>query len=353
MLVRELKLRPNKKLEKTINTWLFQLSGVYNWGIRKIEQDANDSIYYSKMEFQNLLANHSGKIEIPSHTLQGVLVQAWDAWDKCFKKIRQRPRFKSVRNKLNSIPFPDPIKSINFEKKTISLPNLGKLRFHKQEIPSGKIKRARIVKKASGYYVQLTIDTVHEFKVKETDSKVGIDTGFKDLAILSNGDKYENNRYYVKGQKRLAQAQLGKNKKLTARLQERNKNRRKDYNHKVSKDIVSKHSEIYITNDNLKGMSNKFGKSVGDAGISQLRNFILYKSVIHGRKAELVDSRHTTMTCSVCGALTGPTGLSQLNVRHWECACGARHDRDVNAACVILNVGLGYNLVSKGDKYVA
>jgi IS605 OrfB family transposase len=352
MIIRELKLRPNKKLEEVVNTWLFQLSGVYNWGIRKIEQDAMDNIYFSKMEFQNLLSNHSNKVGIPSHTLQAVLVQAWDAWDKCFKKIRKKPRFKSVRNKTTSIPFPDPIKSINFEKKTISLPSLGKLRFYKQDLPSGKIKRARIVKKASGYYVQLTIDAKHQFKVKETDSKVGIDTGFKDLAILSDGTKYENNRYYVKGQKRLAQAQRGKNKKLTARLHERNKNRRKDYNHKVSKDIVSKHSEIYITNDNIKGMSKKFGKSVGDAGISQLRNFISYKSAAHGRKMELVDSKYTTMTCSVCGALSGPTGLSELNVRHWECACGAQHDRDVNAARVILNVGLGYSLVSKGDRNV-
>ena len=56
----------------------------------------------------------------------------------------------------------------------------------------------------------------------------------------------------------------------------------------------------------------------------------------------MVRVRHT---CSNCGALTGPTGLDKLAVRNWECsACGVQHDRDINAAKVILNFGLGYSL---------
>jgi transposase len=132
---------------------------------------------------------------------------------------------------------------------------------------------------------------------------------------------------------------------LTARLHERIKYRRRDYNHKISRFIVEDYSEIYITNDNLRGQSKIFGKSVSDAGISQLRQFISYKSDIHSRKFVLVDSKHTTMTCSVCGSLTGPTGLDKLAVRNWECSvCGVQHDRDINSAKVILNFGLGYSL---------
>jgi transposase len=65
----------------------------------------------------------------------------------------------------------------------------------------------------------------------------------------------------------------------------------------VSRRIVENYSEIYCTNDNLKGQAKKFGKSVGDAGISQLRQFISYKSDNHGRRFGLVDSAKTTMTC--------------------------------------------------------
>ena len=92
-----------------------------------------------------------------------------------------------------------------------------------------------------------------------------------------------------------------------------------------------------------------FGKSIQDAGIAQLRQFILYKGDVHGRKCVLVDSKNTTMTCSNCGALTGPAGLLGLAVRNWECgACGAQHDRDINAAKVILNTGLGWSLDNAG-----
>jgi transposase len=345
MLTRELKLRLTTKQKNLLNQWLFNLTGVYNWAIRKIELNADNQIYFSRFDFRNALSNHGKILGIPSHTIQGVLDQAYITWQLCFKKIFERPKLKSVRNKLNSIPFPDPIPLYRISNKIIRIPRLGKVRYFKQKLPNGEIKRARILKRASGWYLQLTIDAVHKFPVENTDQKVGIDTGFKHLAVLSDGTKFSNQRNFIKGQKRLAQAQRGKKKQLIARLHERIKFRRRDYNHKVSRWIVQNYSEIYITNDNLRGQSKIFGKSVSDAGISQLRQFILYKSDVHSRKCVLVDSKHTTMTCSNCGSLTGPTGLNKLAVRNWECsACGAQHDRDVNAARTILNFGLGYSL---------
>ena len=349
MLTRELKLRLTKKQKNLLNQWLFNLTGVYNWAIRKIELDAQNKIYFSRFDFISLLTNHSKKLGIPSHTIYGILDRAYLAWQLCFKKISGKPKLKSIRNKLNSIPFPDPIPISRVSDKTIRIPKLGKVRYFKQKLPGGKIKCARILKRASGWYLQLIIDTVHKFSVENTDQKVGIDTGFKHLAVLSDGTKFDNLRSFVKGQKRLAQAQRGKRKKLTARLHERIKYKRKDYNHKVSRFIVENYSEIYITNDNLRGQSKIFGKSVSDAGISQLRQYIFYKSDVHSRKCVLVDSKNTTMTCSNCGLLTGPTGLNKLVVRNWECsACGAQHDRDINAARTILNFGLGYSLDTTG-----
>jgi IS605 OrfB family transposase len=229
------------------------------------------------------------------------------------------------------------------------LPIVGSVKYYKQALPDGKIKRARIVKKASGWYCQLAIEANYTFPVKDTEQVVGIDTGFHDLAILSDGQRYPNHREFIKGQKRLAQAQRGRRKKLAARLNERTSNRRKDYNHKVSRQIVENFKEIYITNDNLRKQAKIFGKSVSDAGISQLRQFISYKSDNHGRKCVLVDSKYTTMTCSICGALTGPKGKDELAVRFWECSvCGTQHDRDINAANVILKTGLGWSLDNAG-----
>ena len=345
MIVRELKLKLTNAQENHLNKMLFQCVGLFNLITRRIKLDAKDKIYHSKYELFNQFVGHSKKTDLHSRTIQSIIEQAYTSWDKCFKKLAKEPRLKSVRNKLNSIPFPDPVLRNKVKERKIKIPKIGFVRFYIQDIPEGKIKLSRVIKRASGWYLQLTIDASHTFEVKDTDDKIGIDTGFTHLITLSNGIKYDNQRNYIKGQNRLAQAQRGKRKHLSSRLQERIKNRRKDHNHKVSREIVQNYKEIYITKDNLRNQAKIFGKSVSDAGISQLRQFILYKSENHGRKCVLVDSKNTTLTCSCCGSLTGPKGLSGLSVRNWECSeCGAVLDRDINSANVILNFGLGRNL---------
>jgi len=341
MIVRQLKLKLTKKQETTLDMWLWHLTGVWNWAIKKIELDARDRVYHSQKDFQNLLSNHSDRLDIPSHTLQGVLSQAYLAWQRCFHKQSKKPRLKGQRNKLASIPFPDPFRQP--KDNMISIPGLGKVRYYKQDLPEAKIKCGRIVKRASGWYLCLWLDTVHSFPVQDTDKAVGIDPGFHTLLTLSNGTKFENPRELRAGAKRLAQAQRGHDKQLSARLQERQANRRKDRNHKISRKLVENYKTIYHSNDNFKKMSRTgFGKSVSEAGLNQLIGMLTYKSTTSGRKCIPVNSPYTTMTCSNCGNLTGPTGLSGLAVRQWECSvCGTQHDRDINSAVQVLKAGVG------------
>lgn len=340
MIIRQLKLKLNKSQENQLNDWLWNLTGIYNWSIRKIELAAKDKIYYSPKTFQNLLADHGKKLDIPSHTIQGILIQAHTAWQRCFKKIAKKPKFKGQRNKLNSIPFIDPIKSPIDSR--VGIPGIGKIRFHKQGLPEGKIKCGRIVKRASGWYLCLWIDTVHSFKVKDTDKQVGIDPGFSTLLTLSDGAKIENPRELRKGALRYAQAQRGKCLKLAARLQEKQGNRRQDRNHKISRKLIEEHKTIFYSDDNFKGMSKKFGKSVSEASLGQLIGMLNYKGRIASRNIVPINSRFTTMTCSTCGAISGPKGWAGLKVRDWRCSeCGSDHDRDINAAMVVFKTGAG------------
>jgi putative transposase len=340
VIVRTLKLRPTKKQETTLDGWLWNLTGLYNFAIKRIGNDAQDKIYHSGFDCQNWIADHSKRMEIPSHTMQGTLSQAYNAWHRCFKKLAKKPRLKGQRNKLNSIPFPDPIrKPIGNH---IGLQGLGKMRFHKQELPDAKIKNGRIVKKASGWYLCLWLDCENVFPVQDTDKAVGVDPGFKTLLTLSDGTKIENPRELSKGANRLAQAQRGNRKKLVARLQERQANRRNDRNHKISRKLVEQNKMICYSDDNFKGMSKRFGKSVSEAGLGDLIGKIAYKSKTCGRNLIAVNSKFTTMRCAECGSLTtGPHGLSGLAVRQWDCACVAHLDRDVNAAKNVLSAGLG------------
>lgn len=339
MIVRTLKLKLTKEQENILTGWLWNLTGVWNWAIKKIGNDAQDKVYHSAFDFQNILKGHGDKIGIPSHTLQGICCQAHAAWKRCFKKIAKAPRLKGNRNKLNSIPFPDPIKTPADNR--VSIPLVGSVKYHKQELPSGKIKCGRVIKRSSGWYLALWIDATHKFPVKETSTMVGIDPGFSSLLTLSTGTKIENPRELRKGAERYAQAQRGNDKQLSARLQERQANRRKDRNHKISRWLVENYKTICYSDDNFKEMAKQLGKSVSEASLGNLIGLLSYKSSICGRTLIPVNSAFTTMTCSACGAKSGPTGWGKLAVRQWDCACGARHDRDCNAAKNVLFAGLG------------
>jgi putative transposase len=350
MIVSTLKLRLNKRQESTLDGWLWNLTGVWNWAIKKIEYNARDKIYFSGFDFANLLADHGKKLGIPSHTIQGILSQAHTAWSRCFKKIGGKPRLKGQRNKLNSISFPDRIYPP--KENHISIPGIGKVRYHKQEIPKGTIKNGRIIKRASGWYLCLFIDSQREPIVCTGNGQVGIDPGFKSLLTLSTGEKIEHPRELELASKRLAQAQRGHDLALASRIQERIANQKKDRNHKLSLRLVKENKLIAFSKDNIKGIAKKFGKSVSSSGHYQLRQMISYKSSSCGRKYVEPDSRNSTRMCATCKALTGPTGLSQLSVRHWDCACGAHNDRDVNSAVNVLNAGAGA-AHEKGLRHVA
>jgi putative transposase len=335
----QLKLRLTKAQERELETWLYHLTSVWNWAIRKIELNAKDKIYFSRMEFRNLLAGHSVKLGIPSHVMQGVLDTAHESWSRCFKRAAGRPRLKGMRRPLNSIPFPDPLKEPKGNR--LTLRGIGSLRFHKMAIPAGSIKRSRICKRASGWYLCLIIKGQPKPIERTANGIIGIDPGFGNLLTTSDGEVIEHPRELEAGAARLAQAQRGKNKRLSARIQERIRNRRKDRNHKLSRRLVTENVTILFSSDNIKGIAKRFGKSVASSGHAQLRWMLRYKSLIGGTEYIEVDSRRSTMTCSNCGAQSGPTGLSGLAVRQWRCACGAQHDRDVNAAINTLLAGAG------------
>lgn len=340
MIQCQLKLRLCKTQERQVEQWLFHLASVYNFAVRKIELNAKDSIYFSKHDFANLLAGHSERIGIPSHTLQGVLCTVHGAWRRCFQRIGGKPRLKGARNRLTSIPFPDPIRRLATGR--IYLPGFGPVRFHRMEIPEGPIKCGRLVKRASGYYLCVFIEADPNPVHRIASGAIGIDPGFSNLLTTSDGEAIEHPRELEVAANRLGQAQRGLSRALVARLQERIANRRKDRNHKLSRRLISENTTIVFSKDRHAAIAKRFGKSVTSSGHAQLRHMLSYKSPTSGTTYIEVDSKNSTRLCSSCGALSGPTGLAGLSVRHWVCPCGAEHDRDVNAAINTLKAGAGF-----------
>lgn len=345
MIQVQLKLILRPAQERRLERWLWHLTGVWNWCVRKIELDAKDGIYHTAFDFTYLLKGHYRKIGIPGEVLIGVTDMAVLSWRRCFEKQGGQPRMKGRRNRMNSIPFKRPIVRPTGDR--ISVFGFKGLKFHRQDIPEGRIKAGRIVKRASGWYLCLFVDAEPKAIQAIGAGEVGIDPGFSSLLTLSTGEKVSHPRELEAGAVRLGQAQRGRRSGLTARLLERQGNRRRNRNHHLSRRLVAANALIAFSADRHSSIARRFGKSVTSSSHYQLRQMLSYKCRTGGRKFIEVASRNSTRTCSACRALTGPAGWLGLKVRQWVCpTCGVEHDRDVNAAINTLNAALGMSVKS-------
>jgi IS605 OrfB family transposase len=119
-------------------------------------------------------------------------------------------------------------------------------------------------------------------------------------------------------------------------------NRRKDFLHKLSTRLVKAYGAISVGNVNASALAKtRLAKSVLDAGWSTFRSMLLYKCADAGVWFDEVDEAFfSTQTCSRCNSRAGPKGRKDLGVRGWQCTvCEAVHDRNVNAAHIILAAG--------------
>jgi len=341
MIQRQLKLRLTKAQERRFERWLWHLTGVYNWASRKVEMNRQLSTY----DLQSLLRGHSVRMVIPAHVMRATAVTAHLSWRRYSKGLAGRPKLKSRRNRLASIPFDsaDSVQVVSTSR--VKLRGCEPIRFHKQDLPPGLVSSGRVVKRASGWYLCLFIHAESNAILVVGDGIVGIDPGFSTLLTLSTGEKIEHPRELYAGAQRLAQAQRGGRSKLVARLHERQWNRRRNRNHHISRRLIAENAVIVWSKDSTAGIQRIFGKSVAAAAHHQLRAMLAHKCRTGGRRYLEVSGRNSTRACSACGALSGPTGYAGLSVRVWVCTtCGVEHDRDVNAAVNTLKAGAGIAL---------
>ena len=172
---------------------------------------------------------------------------------------------------------------------------------------------------------------------------VGVDPGLKVTAKCSDGQVLEG-RTYRRHEKALAAARRARRKRRARAIHATIRNQRQDALHKFSTGLVRQYGEIRIGDaSSAKLVKTKMAKSVLDASWASLKTMLEYKSRQAGIVYTEVNEAYTTRRCSECGSLSGPQGLGGLSVRVWQCVeCGARHDRDVNAARNICRLGAGH-----------
>ncbi len=128
---------------------------------------------------------------------------------------------------------------------------------------------------------------------------------------------------------------------IVAKLHEKVANQRKDFLHKLSREITNSYDAVCIESLNMQGMSKalNFGKSVNDNSWGMLTTFLDYKLKEEGKSLIKIDKWFpSSKMCSHCGNVKQNLQLSE---RTYVCEhCGTIINRDVNAAINIKNEGM-------------
>jgi IS605 OrfB family transposase len=173
--------------------------------------------------------------------------------------------------------------------------------------------------------------------------QIGIDLGLKDIATCSNGLKLKNKQIYRHLEEKLGKVQRANEKSRVRAMHAKIKHRRLDAIHKFTTRLVRENAFIVVGNVSSSSLAKtKMAKSVLDAGWFMPKTQLDYKSKAMQAEFIEVNETYTTQACSCCGAISSssPKGRAGLGIRKWTCAaCGAHHDRDVNAAMNILALG--------------
>ena len=329
--------------------------------------DMNNLLPRLKQEYPFLKDSDAGSLQVSNHNL----VQAFKM---LFKHQGGYPRFKSRHSAKQSYTGKDGKYVHKVAKRYMKIPKLGNIRTSKtNRLKDCKIKRYTLSLEPTGsYYLSLIVEDNSIKPLEKIGAVVGIDMGVADLAITSDGKKYESFKpTYLERQAAKWQSKFNKRKhratvkirqwnhnhktfkkelddysnwqraRVTkARYQAKIANKRKDYLHKITTELVKSYDVIVMEDLRAKNLlkNHSLANSISNQSWREFREMLEYKCKWYGKKLIKVSPNYTSQICSNCGY---HSGKKPLDVREWTCPnCGTHHDRDINAAVNILNKGL-------------
>ena len=296
--------------------------------------------------------NYPELAHVYSQVLQQVLNTVEKAFVGMWEQGRGFPRFKKL-GRMRSFLFPQ-FASCPIKGEEIKLPSLGRvmLRLHRP-IPIGfAVKQARVVKKASGWYVMLSLfcDKIAVPDINPHGHPLGIDVGLDAFVATSDGELIDRPRFFVDAQHQLkllnrdvSRKQKGsknqqKARQKVARQYEKIANQRKAFHIQVAHKLCDVAQTIYAEDLNLKGLaSGMLAKHCLDAGWGMFLDILKWVSYKRGCYFEIVFARGTSQLCPVCDVEV----YKDLSDRIHECPeCSYKTSRDVASAQVVLKRGI-------------
>jgi len=264
---------------------------------------------------------------------------------------------------------------LHLEGMTVVLPRVGRVALRETLRWPGRIMGASVSREADHWYLALQVEVPEQAtRLHRTgDGITGVDLGISAAATLSSGEKISAPRPLKAALRRLrirgrrqsrkleaAKATAGitggipkgtrlplskdriKGARALARLHARIARLRADFLHKLTTRLCRENQALVIEDLNVSGMlaNARLARAIADVGFYEFRRQLQYKAKRYGTTLVLTDRWYpSSKLCSACGVRNGSLGLGE---RVWSCgACGAQHDRDVNAAINLKRLATG------------
>lgn len=351
------------------NTMLSERKEIYD----KLKHNSRELYEYKYRTEKQLKEEFAFLKEVDSVALQQARMNLGVAYENFWRRCKDPripssekgfPKFKKkfAKNSYRTVCSHGNLK-IDFEKKKVKAPKIGWISYHDdRKIEDIKIHSMTFSRTPSlKYYVSILYEDVvpnkEKVDVNSPNLKVkGLDMSLTNFFVDDEGNSPQYDRNYRKAEQKIAWLQnkisttksksLKKKLKLRlARLHEHIANKRKDFNEKLSTQLVKENDVIVIESLSLKDMAkfkkwserkdikdkSNHGKSVNDLGWYYFVNRLKTKAEEQGKV--IIEANKwfaSSKTCNVCGYVNKDLTISD---RSWICPqCGTEHNRDENAA---------------------
>jgi putative transposase len=354
------RIYPTRKQETLLLNTLEQCRRLYNHLLEERkwsweEKKRGLSLYDQIKTFPTLKERVPELSGVHSQVLQNVAVRIDLAFKAFFRRIKQGvnpgyPRFRGF-GRYDSFTYPQ--SGFRLNEKSVSLSKIGKVKAVIHRPIEGTIKTCSVKRAPTGKWFVSFSCVVEKSVLPANDSVIGLDAGLSSFITLSNGTKINNPRFFKQEAKNLATAQRRlskqvkgsrkrrKYRRIVARVHERIKNKRSDFAHKLSHELVHSYGMIAIEDLNINNMQKDnfrcINRGIADVAWRSFFNMLICKAECANRLMVKVNPAYTTQDCSHCGY------RQKLNLsdRMYHCpCCSLSLDRDVNAALNILSLGL-------------
>jgi putative transposase len=271
------RLYPTGEQESALGDILWVACVLYNTALhyrRKRWQESRHSVTYTEQaamwrDWRNEDGS-SSEDENPLRMLnmtagQQLLRRLDGAFRAFFQGKRGFPRFKKA-SRFNSVNYkPGDGASIRGRKLYVQNVGLVTVRWHRG-LPDGQLKNIIVLRKPSGWYVCFQVEQPEPEPERATGPAVGIDMGLLHALTLSDGTTFDSPKYLQESlvklrrlQRTVARRKKGSKRRRKAihqlaRQQEHIANQRRDWWHKVTRQLVSDYGAIALEDLSLTFM---------------------------------------------------------------------------------------------------